>query len=230
VGKNEQTNACHEKVRKNWIKFNTFLILVLFSYGCSYIPNIALLTTDPLTAEEHNNLGVAYEKEGKYDLALREYKRAVDRDRTLVVPLVNMANVYYKQGKYEQAEENYLKALKKDEKNIEAANNLASLYITLNKNYYKGLKYLTQAIPSLDDSPAYALDTLGVLYFRVGDRSKAKKVLLRACQKLGEDDQLLLEEIELHLRELGEQGCPEIIKEPVSMEGSPATVPLPKML
>ena len=161
---------------------------------------------DPLTAEEHNNLGVAYEREGKYELALREYKKALDKDSDLVVPLVNMGNVYFKQGEYEKSEEYYLKALKKDEKSIEAANNLVSLYITLKKNYEKGLEYLTKAVPSLDSAPAYALDTMGVLYLRLGNRSKAKETLIMACEK-ARDDKALLGEIEVHLGELGEQDC-----------------------
>jgi tetratricopeptide (TPR) repeat protein len=161
---------------------------------------------DPLTAEEHNNLGVAYEKEGKYELALREYKRAIDKDSSLIVPLVNIGNVYFKLGKYEKAEKHYLKALKKDEKNIEAANNLASLYIALNKNYEKGLGHLTKAIASPEDTSAYALDTLGVLYLRLGDKARAKEMLMKACNKAGYD-KTLLEEIEAHLRELGEGSC-----------------------
>ncbi|HSE83812.1 MAG TPA: tetratricopeptide repeat protein, partial [Thermodesulfobacteriota bacterium] len=174
--------------------FSFLLIVAALSSGCGYFPRL-LFMQDPLTAEEHNNLGVAYEKEGKYELALREYKRALDKDSSLVVPLVNIGNVYLKQGNYSDAESYYLKAIKKDEKNIEAANNLASLYIELGENYEKGLIYLTRAVPSVEDAPAYALDTLGVLYLKLGDREKAREMLLRACRKAG-DDKVLLQEIE----------------------------------
>src|ERR1700752_4347019 len=112
-------------MKKHSIRLGFLLLFfILFLSGCSFIPKLVYIR-DPLTAEEHNNLGVAYEKEGRYDLALREYKRAVDKDKNLIVPLVNMGNVYFKQKKYKEAEKYYLKALEKDEKNIEAANNLA---------------------------------------------------------------------------------------------------------
>lgn len=197
-----------------------FLLFSCLLSGCSYFPKLVLLLQDPLTAEEHNNLGVAYEKEGKYDLALREYKKALDKNSNLTTSIVNMGNVYSKQGKYQEAEKSYLKALKKDEENIEAANNLASLYITLNKDYEKGLEYLTNATSSLDQIPAYALDTLGVLYHRLGNDLKAKEMLLKACESV-DDDRALFEEIELHLRELGEDGCKNrTIQQPVSLEES----------
>ncbi len=185
------------------IVFGLFLLPLLS--GCSYLTGI-IFSQDPLTAEEHNNLGVAYEKEEKYELALREYKKALNKDSSLIIPLVNMGNVYFKQGKYEEAEKYYLKALKKDGKNIEAANNLASLYITLGRDYKKGLEYLNKATFSLENPPAYALDTLGVLYFKLGDKERAKEMLVKGCERVG-DDKALLEEIEAHLKELGEQGC-----------------------
>jgi len=193
-------------VKKCSITFDFFLFLFpIFLYGCGYLPNL-IFTKDPLTAEEHNNLGVAYQEEGKYELALREYKRALDKDSSLIIPLVNIGNVYFKQGKYKDAEEYYLKAIKKDEESIEAANNLASLYIELGKNYEKGLDYLSKAIMSIEDVPAYALDTLGVLYLRLDYKGKAKETLLKACERVG-DDKALMEEIEVHLKEMGEEGC-----------------------
>jgi tetratricopeptide (TPR) repeat protein len=181
---------------------NSFLLIfIVFLSGCSYFPRF-LFIKDPLTAEEHNNLGVAYEKEGKYELSLREYKRALDKDNSLITPLVNMGNVYFKQGNYEDAEKYYLTVLSKDKKSIEAANNLASLYIALGTNYEKGLGHLTGAMTSLENTPAYALDTLGVLHFRLGDKEKAKEMLVKACEKAA-NDKVLLEEIGFHLKELG---------------------------
>ena len=124
------------------------------------------------------------------------------KDGSLITPLVNMGNVYFKQKDYENAEKYYLAALRKDKKSIEAANNLASLYIALGTNYEKGLDHLTGAMTSLENTPAYALDTLGVLHFRLGDKEKAKEMLVKACEKAG-NDKVLLEEIGLHLKELG---------------------------
>ncbi|MEQ9619400.1 MAG: tetratricopeptide repeat protein [Deltaproteobacteria bacterium] len=162
---------------------------------------------DPLTAEEHNNLGVIYEREGKHELALREYKRASAIDGELVTPIVNTGNVYLKLGKYKKAVKYYKKALKKDPANIEAANNLASAYIETGENLEEGLSYLLAATKLQEPVPAYALDTVGVLYLKTGDRGKARKYLTEACKSASGSEELK-EEIKSHLAELGEyEGC-----------------------
>ncbi|KAB2831990.1 MAG: tetratricopeptide repeat protein, partial [Candidatus Dadabacteria bacterium] len=117
MGENEPPNADRKKVKApNPVFFALILILSLVSSGCAsiYAP---YFTKDPLTAEEHNNLGVIYEREGKYDLAIREYKSAASADGDLVVPLVNLGNVYQKKGETKEAEKYYKKALRKDEHN-----------------------------------------------------------------------------------------------------------------
>ena len=50
-----------------------FLLSLLLAGGCSRIPRIIVLS-DPLTAAEHVELGVAYERKGEVDLARREYE------------------------------------------------------------------------------------------------------------------------------------------------------------
>ncbi len=53
-----------------------FSSLILFS-GCS-LPRIIVLK-DPLSPEEHLNLGVVYEKEGEFDNAIKEYLKAAKK-------------------------------------------------------------------------------------------------------------------------------------------------------
>ena len=207
MGKNEPAYAHSKKVKKSPIILLALLIIstLVFS-GCAAIYG-SYSGDDPLTAEEHNNLGVIYEREGKYDLAVREYKRAISLDGELVVPLVNIGNVYFEKGDLEEAEEYYKKALGKDKYNIEAANNLASLYIETGENYKEGLEILLAATDTKDPVPAYVLDTLGVLYFKTGNPEKAKESLRESCIRAYGDERLK-KEVTAHLAELGERsGC-----------------------
>ena len=187
--------------------FPVALLIVFFNLisGCSYISS-SLNQNDLLTAEEHNNLGVAYEKEGKYKLALREYKRAVQIDNTMVTPLVNTGNVYYKQENYKKAEKYYLKALGIDNRNIIAANNLGNVYLKKGSGYEKGIEHLVNSLPPPEIAPAYALDTLAMLYEGVGNKDKAEELLLLACNNAG-DEEDLKSEISSHLEDISGKRC-----------------------
>jgi tetratricopeptide (TPR) repeat protein len=82
---------------------------------------------DPLTAEEHLNLGVAYEEKGELDNAAKEYLLAAKK---LPQAYVNLGNVYFLKKDWTGAEKNYKVAIEKDPRNADAYNNLAWLYYT----------------------------------------------------------------------------------------------------
>ena len=181
----------------------TLILLLIFSLnlhtGCSYISG-SLNNKDTLTAEEHNNLGVAYEKEGKYKLALREYKRAAEIDKSMVTPLVNTGNVYYKQENYKKAEKYYLKALDIDNSNILAANNLGNVYLKKGSGYEKGIEQLVITLPPPEIAP------LAMLYAANGNNDKAEELLILACKR-AEDDKELKPEISSHLEKISGKSC-----------------------
>ena len=207
MGKDEPAHAYRQKVKLHIDKRLCLIFIASFIIsGCGYLPINVLLMKDPLTAEEHNDLGVAYENEGKYELAIREYKAAVKKNNELVVPLVNIGNVYLKQKNYSEAEKYYEMALRKDPYSLEAANNLASLYLIVGKEYQKALAILTSAVAFNKGFPAYAMDTMGVLYYRLGNVEKAKFYLTNACERVNGDNELI-KELDNHLKEIGESGC-----------------------
>jgi tetratricopeptide (TPR) repeat protein len=89
--------------------------------GCSRI----VLLHDPLTAQEHNDLGVAYESTGRLELAEREYKKSLRRDRGFALAWVNLGNVAAARGRMRDAERCYRKALRWRPDDADALNNLA---------------------------------------------------------------------------------------------------------
>jgi tetratricopeptide (TPR) repeat protein len=99
------------------------MLLALCLYGCA-LPRIIVLD-DPLSPEEHLNLGVAYERKGEPDYALKEYKAA---SKKLPLAFLYMGNVYFQKDEYEEAEYYYRKAIKRNSSNADAYNNLAWLY------------------------------------------------------------------------------------------------------
>jgi Tfp pilus assembly protein PilF len=109
---------------RNYLTFIFFFTVLLIFNACS-LPRIVVLD-DPLTPEEHLNLGVAYERSGEPDNALREYEKASGK---LPVGFLYMGNVYFGKQEYAKAEEYYRKAMKKDPSNADVCNNLAWLLL-----------------------------------------------------------------------------------------------------
>ena len=104
----------------------TYCLLLL---GCA-LPRIIVLD-DPLSPEEHLNLGVTYEKKGELENALKEYKTA---SKKLPVAYLYIGNIYFQKEEFDEAESFYKKAISKDPQNADAYNNLAWLYFIKQEN------------------------------------------------------------------------------------------------
>lgn len=89
--------------------------------GCSRI----VVLHDPLSAPEHNDLGVAYEALGRLDLAAREYRRALKVDPRFGRARLNLGNVEATAGRWTRAEREYRRALLDLPADPDPPNNLA---------------------------------------------------------------------------------------------------------
>lgn len=124
------------------------LCSLLFFIGCSF-PRIIVLE-DPLTPEEHLNLGVAYEKKGEFENAIKEYKLAA---KELSIAYLYLGNVYFQKSELSEAEKYYKRSIKKEPNNAEAYNNLAWLYYIKREN--------------LDEAETLALRAMELNYLKI---------------------------------------------------------------
>jgi tetratricopeptide (TPR) repeat protein len=105
------------------------LTFLTFLTNCS-LPKLYILR-DPLTPEEHLNLGVSYEQKGEFENALKEYRLAA---KQLPGAYLYLGNVHFLKKEWAEAEKNYKEAIKKDPQNADAHNNLAWLYYSKGEN------------------------------------------------------------------------------------------------
>lgn len=112
-------------MKKKLFLFPFALSLLLFAAACSF-PRVIILK-DPLTPEEHLNLGVTYEQQGDFDNAIKEYHLAAKK---LPGAFVNLGNAHFQKKEWKKAEDYYRLAIEKEPDNADAHNNLAWLYYT----------------------------------------------------------------------------------------------------
>lgn len=128
---------------------------IVFLSSCA-LPRIAVLE-DPLTAEEHLNLGVTYEKQGEIDSAIKEYELAAER---LPIAHLYLGNAYFQKNRLDKAEEYYKKLLREDSGNADACNNLAWLYYVKRENLDEAESLALKAIEFDPSKKTIYADTL----------------------------------------------------------------------
>lgn len=109
--------------------------------GCAHL----VVLHDPLTANEHNDLGVVYETRGELGLAKQEYRKALRRDSHDSRARVNLGNVAAAGNDWRSAEKQYRRALTDSSTNYDAMNNLAVALLRQGRSLDEATKWAESA-------------------------------------------------------------------------------------
>lgn len=176
------------------------LLLALSAAGCAHLPKIIVLE-DPLSADEHVNLGVAYERNGELALAAREYERALEKDKKSFQARVNLGNVRLAEKRYGKARELYLAALEVRPGDPEATNNLCWAAILSGNGLEDALRRLQAVLATPVQRTPPLLDTLGVLLGELSRPSAAEAAFAEARTRCEEGHPACTEAVRQELRD-----------------------------
>jgi Tfp pilus assembly protein PilF len=139
---------------KGHMKKSILLLAIIVLAGCAMpkMPQIIVID-DPLTAQQHNDLGVAYEEKGDYALAGKEYEKAIKKNRDWVIPYLNLGHLYYRQDKLDQAERALREGLRVKGDHPDLLNNLA--WVLMEKGQLKEAKTLIDKALAIENKEEY---------------------------------------------------------------------------
>ena len=115
--------------------------LALPLLGCAHL----VVLHDPLTTNEHNDLGVVYEARGELGLAKKEYRKALRLDPHDSRARVNLGNVAAAGNDWRSAEKQYRRALSDSSTNYDAMNNLAVALLRQGRSLDEAVKWAESA-------------------------------------------------------------------------------------
>lgn len=141
--------------RWGYIRGQSIALCLVVFFGCG-LPKI-VVPDDPLTAKEHLNLGIAYEKRNEFDPAIKQYEMAAKK---LPVAYLYLGNTYFQKMNFDEAEKNYKEAIRKDPQNADAYNNLAWLYCAKKENLNEAEKLVVEAMKIDPSKENIYMDTL----------------------------------------------------------------------
>ena len=128
---------------------------------------------DPLSADQHNDLGVSYFERGETQRATSEFERAVALRPTWTRALVNLGDARLALGEVSGAIDAYQRARKVAPDDPAVANNLAWALLQDPTRWPEAEPIIDRALARNPEPRGYYLDTLGALRLRQGDSQGA---------------------------------------------------------
>jgi len=128
--------------------------------------------------------------------AVSVLKGLLSISRNDISALNMLAYAYEKSGETESAVVNLKKVLEIDSENVNALNSLAYIYADTGKEISTALIFAKKIVDKFPENPAYN-DTLGFVYYKMGQEAMAKKFLKKAFMIMPQS-----EDIKQHLSKL----------------------------
>ena len=156
-----------------------------------------------LSAEEHNDLGVFFERSGMLESATQQYVAAAQTHPGNSYYRMNLGNVLLKQRRLREAANSFARAVELDAQNADAMNNLAYTYSEMGQDLDGAAKLCERAAALLPARRAYYLDTLGGVLLKQGKRDEARAAFAQALAATTDRQQSLRAAIQQHLSTAG---------------------------
>jgi tetratricopeptide (TPR) repeat protein len=176
------------EVKKGFI-YGTFSVILIFSFW-TIQRNIVwnneftlwsdCVKKSPNKARPHNNLGVAYAKEGIYDEAIKECQQALELDPDSAESFYNLGIAYAKEEMHDEAIRVYQQAVEIKPDFAKAFCNLGDVFS--DKGMYDQAIREYQRAVEIDPEFARAFYNLGIAYAKVGMHDEAIREKKKALE------------------------------------------------
>ena len=133
-------------------------------------------------ARAHTELGAAYLRESKFEIALEEFNIAIRNDPEYALAYNGVGLVYSALGENAKAETAFLKALQLKPNSSESHNNYAN-FLCKTGRYDESIKHFLDAVKNpLYETPHLAYANAGICSIRKKDFSNAERYLTASLQ------------------------------------------------
>ncbi len=177
------------------------LCVLFLLHGCALAPQV-VRHTDPLSAEEHNQLAAVYEAQGQKEDAALQYKESLRQEKKNVEALMGLGNLAFQKGDWKEAENLYSRVLKIVPHHPGASNNLAMVNLACGRPLERAEALVQDALKQHSSLQPYVLETLSQIRNRQGRSGDAEAALRQALAETPPEDKALRERLEQARRAL----------------------------
>lgn len=166
--------------------FESFFLPIILLLAAIFLLNINWFDLGFTNkAQIHNNLAINYSRQGQYDKAIEEFKKAINETPGIPTLYFGLGTAYLHKGNYAEAARNLNHAVALDSEYSDAILNLGNAYSYLGDHTRAARMF--QRVTSLEPERAEAYANLGDEYNFLNERSDAASMYSKAIDLRPDD-------------------------------------------